>query len=167
MYQRFLAVDNVYANHSLLTYMMSVPCKFRFNKQIVDEIFRLAFPQFKFDSLNAISSRDFRMKSSSFQWSNKISGKLEFTAFKLVNRLNALLLLLGRGKFQAFSPYLTENHLWVYYRSFLKQSGPVLERLLQEGIINKEQIQYFSKPPIRAGQINPFFQIIGLERIIR
>jgi len=151
-------VVNPYLDFDLLHYALSLPNRYRQNKKIVD-----ALLSYKFQN---ISSRDFKNISSRFQWGANFSGKVEFYKFKALNRVNAALRPLTRGRIQLFNEYQTEELERLLYRNFYTSLKESIDKFVSNGLINEEAARYYQKLPIRSSGIGERYTIISLAALL-
>lgn len=155
---RFISNELPYANFELLRYILSIPLKFRAQKQLVDYLLDNYFTN--------ISSRDFRNISSRFQWGSKFAGQIQFYWFKFLNRSNAILRPLTNGRIQLFNKYQTEEHERFLYSDFKSDLLAATEKFLLMGILSPEQKKEFDKLPLRSAGVAERYALISLSKIL-
>jgi len=155
---KFIHNDLVYADYDLLKYTLSMPLKYREQKKILDYLLDNHFKN--------ISSRDFKNISSRFQWGSKFSGYTEFYWFKFLNRANAILRPLTKGKIQVFNKYQTEEQDRVLYRDLHLELKEATSKFVELGLMNKEQKKEWDKLPLRNAGVGERFGMISLGKLI-
>jgi hypothetical protein len=155
---RTVVTDFVYADTSLLRYSLSIPIKYRQNKNIIDTLLNKYFKN--------ISSRDFKNISSRFQWGSKFAGFFNWQFFRIINRANSLLRVLTRGKIQIFNKYQTEEHERLLYSEFRGDLHAATAKFFALGILSADQKKEFDKLPIRSAGVAERYALISLAKII-
>lgn len=158
LHDRFITTDFIYANMTLLKYALSIPLKFRQNKNIIDYLLDKYFKN--------ISSRDFKNISSRFQWGGKFAGLSDWYLFRIINRANSLLRVLTRGKIQLFNKYQTEEHERLLYSDFREDLSAATAKFLAMGILSVDQKIEFDKLPIRSAGVAERYTLISLAKIL-
>jgi hypothetical protein len=148
----------IYTNYELLTYILSIPIKYRAQKRLVDYILD--------NYLKNISSRDFKNISSRFQWGSKFSGQIEFYWFKYLNRVNAVLRPLTKGHIQLFNKYQTEEQDRILYRDLHPYLKKATSKFVELGLMSEEQKNEWDKLPLRNAGIGERFGMISLGKLI-
>jgi hypothetical protein len=155
---RSVVTDFIYANMRLLRYSLSIPIKYRQNKNIIDTLLDKYFKN--------ISSRDFKNISSRFQWGSKFAGLFNWQFFRIINRANSLLRVLTRGKVQILNKYQTEEHERLLYTDFRCDLHAATAKFLALGILSADQKMEFDKLPIRSAGIAERYAFISLAKIL-
>lgn len=155
---RSVATDFIYANMILLRYSLSIPIKYRQNKNIIDALMDKYFKN--------ISSRDFKNISSRFQWGSKFAGLFNWQLFRIINRANSLLRVLTRGKIQILNKYQTEEHERLLYSYFRCDLHAATAKFLAMGILSTEQKMEFDMLPLRSAGVAERYALISLAKIL-
>ena len=155
---RFIATDFIYANVKLLRYSLSIPIKYRQNKNITDMLLDKYFKN--------ISSRDFKNISSRFQWGSKYSGFFNWYLFRILNLVNSALRLATKGKIQLLNKYQTEEHERLLYSDFRNDLSAATAKFLAMGILSADQKMKFDKLSIRSAGVAERYALISLAKII-
>ena len=158
--------DFIYANIRLLRYCISMPIKYRQNKNIIDALLDKYFKDISSSALNNISSRDARNSTTSFQWGKKFSGLYNWYFFRILNRANSLLRVLTRGKIQLVNKYQTEEHERLLYSDFRGDLHAATAKFLAMGILSADQKIEFDKLPIRSAGVAERYALISLAKIV-
>ena len=163
-----MSVDTlcIYANVDLLKYCMSMPIKFRVNKNIIDALLNKYFNDISMDKLNNISSRDSKTSTSLFQWSNKFLGFYNWHIFRILNRLNSILRIITAGKFQIINKFQTEEHERLLYSDFKVRLHLATSKLLVKELITKNQKKLYDKLPIRSAGVAERYTLISLAELL-
>jgi hypothetical protein len=158
LHGRSLDIQAIYANMQLFHYCLSVPIKFRQNKNIIDVLLNKYFKN--------ISSRDFKNISSRFQWGSRYSGLISWHLFRTLNIINSILRVITRGIFQLTNKYQTEEHERLLYSEFRVDLHLATSKFVELGILTKEQKAQFDKLPIRGSGIAERYALISLAKLI-
>lgn len=154
----YIATDFIYANMTLLRYSLSIPIKYRQNKNIIDTLLDKYFKN--------ISSRDFKNISSRFQWGSKYSGFLNWHFFRFLNRVNSVLRVVTRGKIQLLNKYQTEEHEKLLYSDFREDLHAATAKFLAMEILSADQKIEFDKLPLRSAGVAERYTLISLAKIV-
>lgn len=149
---------NPYLDFELLTYSLSVPLRYRANKKLIDKTLEMKFKN--------ISSRDFKNISSRFQWGASFSGKFRFYEFKLLNRINAALRVLTKGKLQVLNPFQTEELERILYRDFSKPLENAVDLCVEKGLLNSIQAKEWKKLPLKSAGVSERFSLISIMKFL-
>lgn len=163
--KRFIETDIVYADFDLLTYVLSIPLKFRAQKKLIDYILDNKFDKISSKNFRNISSRDFKVTSSKFQWGGRSSGIYEWYFFKLLNRANAILRPLTKGRIQIFNKYQTEEQERLLYSAFIKELSIVTSKFLASGLISPVGEKFWNRLPLKSNGIGERFNLISLGQL--
>lgn len=155
---RYLDIQTIYANMDLLNYCLSVPIKFRQNKNLIDVLLDKYFKN--------ISSRDFKNISSRFQWGSRYAGLIGWHLFRTINRANSILRVLTRGEIQIFNTYQTEEHERLLYSEFRGDLYAATAKFLAMGILSADQKVEFDKLPMRSAGVAERYALISLAKIL-
>lgn len=158
--------DLVLANYDLLNYMLSVPIRFREQKKLIDFILEHSFKNISSRNFQNISSRDFNGVSIGFTLENKFIGLFEWSRFKLINRVNAVLRVLTKGQVQLFNKYQTEEQDRLLYRDFHTDLKKATSKFVNMKLMTEEQKQYWDKLPLKSSGIGERFNLISLGQLI-
>jgi len=166
LYNKFLLTISPFADYELLTFCIGLPFEYRFQKRIVDAIMERYFPPISFRGLQNISSRDYKNVSSEYSWGSALESSPSHYYFKLLNRINSVLVLLTSGRVQLFNKYLTENqvvNLSLHHRRLLNQA---LAELGHKNILGGKVLNYFKKRPFRPSHVSDRYQLINIFKAI-
>ena len=163
---KWVPTELIYANVTLLKYCLSLPTKYRQQKNIIDVLLNKYFKNISSRDFKNISSRDFKNSTTRFQWSNQFSGLFNWHLFRTLNRINSLLRVITIGKAQFLNKYQTEEHERLLYNTFRNDLHSATAKFLSMGILTAEQKIEFDKLPIRNTGIGERFTLISLAKII-
>lgn len=163
---RYIATDFIYANMTLLRYSLSIPIKYRQNKNVIDTLLDKYFKNISSRDFKNISSRDFKNISSRFQWSSKFAGVFNWHCFRFANRVNAVLRIVTKGRIQLFNRYQTEEHERLLYSEFRGDLHAATAKFMAMGILSADQKIEFDKLPIRSAGVAERYVLISLAKII-
>jgi len=158
--------DLVLANYDLLNYMLSVPIQYREQKILIDYILEHNFVNISPHNVQNISSRDFNGVSLGFTLENKFLGLIKWYEFKFINRVNAILRPLTKGKIKLLNKYQTEEQERLLYRDFYTELKSATSKFVDMGIITKSQKIYWDKLPLRNNGVGERFGLISLGQLI-
>ena len=156
----------ILANFDLLTYMLSMPIKFREQKIIVDTILNKYFNIISTDKFKNVSSRDFNNMSSSSPIKSNFQEKISWFKFRTLNFLNAILRPLTKGHFQILNKLQTEEQDRLLYRDFHEDLKRATRKLVQTKIMTNKQKKKWDKLSIRSKGISERFNIITIGELI-
>jgi hypothetical protein len=163
---RCVVTDFIYADMTLLRYSLSMPMKYRVNKNVIDTLLDKYFKEISSSSLNNISSRDSKNSAFSFQWGNRFSGLLNWYLFRILNRVNSLLRVLTRGEIQILNKYQTEEHERLLYSDFKENLHAATAKFLAMGILSHVQKVEYDQLPIKSEGVAERYAIISLAKIL-
>jgi hypothetical protein len=153
-----IATDLVYADIGLLKYLLSIPIEYRAQKKMIDCLLEKYFKN--------ISSRDFKNISSRFQWGSQFSGFMAWYWFKLLNRVNAALLIFTNGKLQLLNKYQTEEQERLLYSEFSSDLYSATTRFVELNIMTTEQKKYWDKLPLGSAGVAERYALISLAKVL-
>lgn len=153
---RFIETLNPYADLELLKYMISVPLKYREQKVILDEVFKIFFSEFDLAQTPQISSRFSRRFSTTEDWAQ----------FKFINVANAILRKVTDGRMQIFNKFQTEEHERLLFRDFKKDLKMATQGFMELGILNSNSKKFFDKIPMRAIDADMRYSLISLNSLL-
>jgi hypothetical protein len=156
----------IYADIELLKYCLTVPIRFRENKNIIDALLNKYFPEISMGNIDNISSRDSKASTSRFQWDSRFWGFCNWHIFRLLNRINSILRIISMGRFQLTNIYQTEEHERLLYRDFKESLHLATTKLVSLGILTKNQKEEYDTLPIRSAGISERYAIISLAEIL-
>jgi hypothetical protein len=163
---KFVATDFIYADMELLRYSLSMPLKYRENKNVIDTLLDKYFKNISSSALNNISSRDSKNSALRFQWGSKFSGMFNWNLFRFLNRVNSILRVLTKGRIQFLNKYQTEEHERLLYSDFEENLHLATAKFLSMGILNSRQKVEFDFLPIKSAGVSERYAIISLAKIL-
>lgn len=163
---KIIPTECIYANMTLMKFCISIPIKYRQNKNVIDTLLNKYFKNISTNALKNISSRDSKNTTSRFQWASKFSGLLNWYFFRVLNRVNSLLRVLTRGQIQLFNKYQTEEHERLLYSEFMEDLHAATSKFLAMGLLSFEQKIEFDKLPIRSIGVAERYALISLSQIL-
>jgi hypothetical protein len=146
---------NPYLDFDLLTYVMSIPNKYKCRKKLQDYIL-----------VNIFGIKNSNISSARFQWGDA-GKKIDWVRFKLTNRVNALLRLITKGRIQLFNKYQTEEQERVLYENMHNLLKKSTQYLFELGVISKYQKKVFDRLPVTSKGIPQRFTIIGIANLLK
>ena len=155
---KIIPTECIYANMTLMKFCISIPIKYRQNKNVIDTLLNKYFKNISTNALKNISSRDSKNTTSRFQWASKFSGLLNWYFFRVLNRVNSLLRVLTRGQIQLFNKYQTEEHERLLYSEFMEDLHAATSKFLAMGLLSFEQKIEFDKLPIRSIGVAKYYE---------
>jgi hypothetical protein len=164
IWKKYMPTLVPYADYSLFKYCIGMPLEFRFHKHIVDAVFDGYFSKISAARFMNISSRDFEKTALRHRWNGKLGS---YYHFKLLNRINALLVLLTNGRFQVFNRYQTEKqvaNLASSHKSLLYQA---LSDLRDLKLIGDNAFEAFRRLPYRPVGVSERYQLINISKAIK
>jgi hypothetical protein len=139
MHGKRLPIIPLYTDFDLLSYCMSIPIALKQHKCILDYMFENNFKQLNLECLKSISTRDFKTGSQAFKNTKSQLYGGEWIKFKLINRINAVLMSLSGGRFRLFSKYHTEDQDKIQLQYFSKDLRKVCDCFIDYGLITEAQ----------------------------
>ena len=161
LHSKYVRTLTPFANYDLLSYMISVPIQFRYQKRLSDYVLQKYFPEVSLAKIGNISSRCW--------WGPKFAGYLPYLEKGMLNRINTFLFRVSNGQYQLFDKYITEDWRDILHNRLYQKLQDLLETLSKYAIIDKKQKVYFSKFSVHVGGLGlaERFQIIGLAELIK
>ncbi|MEI2690866.1 MAG: hypothetical protein V9H69_14610 [Anaerolineae bacterium] len=146
-----------YADIGLLRYMVSVPLKYREQKVILDELFRMYFPAVSRTNVGEISSR----------FAPRFASAADWWSFRFLNAANGILRVGSGGKFQLLNKFQTEEHERLLFNTFRVELEAATDGFRKLGLLSDEAKQYYDQLPLRGNDTHSRFTLISLGKLIR
>jgi asparagine synthetase B (glutamine-hydrolysing) len=153
---QFVETLTPYADLELFKYMISVPLKYREQKIILDQIFKLYFSNTGLDKTSQISSR-FSLRFSSLE---------DWSQFKIINVANGALRKITNGRIQIFNKFQTEEHERLLFSHFRNDLRSATEFFMQSGLLDSNSKKFFDHLPFRAIDSDMRYNLISMHSLI-
>lgn len=155
-----------FANYEILKFMMELPLKYRYDKQLVRNIIRKINPNYIEEIEDTSNQRVYFKKNIKNIIHNIIhnSKALPLLGIKLIN---ICLFKISKGRLYIFDKYSTELHSNILAKNYNNQLKEALEYFLLQEIINKEFYLQMLNIPSYGTQTAIRFEIIDLYLLIK
>lgn len=161
LYSEEINVEMPFAEYALLESVISLPVSFRYYKRIEQLILESKFLQM--DDIS--STRYAGMDEQETSFKKKIHFNIGYLLMRSVNLMNSGLKLLSNGYLQIPNPYITENYLSVFDRSFSKEKEKA-NRILVETLDLKMERNPLTRNNIRTEDATLGFDMLSLATLI-
>ena len=153
---KFITTLTPFVDFELLKFMLSIPLKYKEQKIILDEIFKLFFPSISQENIGEISSR----------FSPRFSKNIDWITFRYFNLINSILRKFSYGKIQISNKFQTEEQDKLLYTCFHKELKQATKNFYELGLIDTATKKYFNNIPLRAIGGDQRYTLISINRLI-
>ena len=151
----YIKQKNIFVNQNLIEYVMSIPNQYKCKKRLQDYILSNYF-DIKIDNIS----------SSRFEWGNAGNSIIDWYNFKILNKINAILRPLTKGRIQLFNKYQTEEQERILYRDLHPYLNEATSKFVKLGLMNEEQKKEWDNLPLRSNGISERYNLIGLGKLL-
>jgi uncharacterized protein len=156
---RFIPCNLPYANYDLLSYMISIPLEIRYEKRLVSHLLSSHY-------FSRMAKFNIGYITSMFPQAQVYAGTKDYYSFRIINRMNAFLLLISGGYLRVWNKYLTEDLALNLHRVFKKDLRQAVSFFEKHGFLSYQGRQHYMKLPIRSGkELSQRYQLISLKSI--
>ncbi len=163
---RYIGNEMIYADYDLLVYFLSVPLVYREQKRMIDYLFDHYFESVHSGKIRNISSRVLRGGVNSFQWGGAATRLIGYYSFKLLNRVNAILRPITKGRVQIFNKFQTEEQDRLLHKNFHEDLKGATNKCVELGLMSNAQKREWDKLPLRSTGIGERYAFIGLGKLL-